>query len=195
MGNRPELTKHISLKDFNDFYWLKKELVIFCRSENLNNTDSKIEITKRIEYYLRTGKKLKAKIKPKPKSTFDWNTESLALNTIITDNYINSENVRCFFKKNLGQKFKFNVKFMNWMKTSVGKTLGDAINQWEVIIAISKSNIEPKIIAPQFEYNNYIRDFLKDNPEKSKIQATKYWKIKKSLRGNNSYIKTDLELL
>jgi len=49
-----------------------------------------------------------------------------------------------------------------------------------------------KKIAPQFEYNTYIRDFLKDNPDKTKKDAIDYWKIKRSKRGKNKYSKKDL---
>jgi len=49
-----------------------------------------------------------------------------------------------------------------------------------------------KEIAPQFEYNTYIRDFLKDNPNKSKKEAIENWKIKRAKRGNNKYSKQDL---
>ena len=78
------------------------------------------------------------------------------------------------------------------MTSNVGKTLEDAILEWEKIKLGSKNNIEPKEIAPQFEYNRYIRDFLKDNPEENRSVAIKYWKVKKSLRGNNIYKKSDL---
>nr|MDA3891554.1 DUF6434 domain-containing protein [Salinivirgaceae bacterium] len=58
-----------------------------------------------------------------------WNTEKLTTETEITDNYKNTENVRALFKNQIGDKFKFNVKFMNWMKYAQGKNLGDAIEQ------------------------------------------------------------------
>ncbi len=33
---------------------------------------------------------------------------------------------------------------------------------------------------------------MKDNPDKNRSEAIKYWKIKKSKRGNNKYNKSDL---
>lgn len=196
MEKRPELTKHLSAKDFKDFYWYKEELVNFCRTENLDKKGGKIELAKRIEYYLTTGKR-KRPIKklPRTSSTFDWNKETLSLETIITDNYKNTENIRTFFRKQIGPTFKFNVRFMNWMKTSNGKTLKEAVEKWIDISEIKKSNKSPQVIAPQFEYNTYIRDFLKDNPTKSRNDAIEYWKVKKSIRGNNKYTKADLKLI
>lgn len=194
METRPELNTAIAIEDFREFYWLKAELIQFCRKEGLSLQGGKIEIASRIETYLKTGEKAppNKNKKPKPISKFDWNNENLTLATIITDNYKNSENVRTFFQENLGAGFKFNVKFMNWMKQNAGKTLADAVNAWHAI-KLEQKNKPRKEIAPQFEYNRYIRDFLEDNPDKSKKEAIRYWKIKRSMRGDNKYRKSDLD--
>lgn len=194
MENRPNLNKEISVKDF---YWLKEELVKFCRTEGLKATGGKIEISKRIEKYLKTGQTDSEpnKIKINLNSKFDWNNELLSLETKITDNYKNTENVREFFKNELGANFRFNVKLMNWMKTNLGKTLKDAIEARERINIERKNSTKPKDIAPQFEYNTYLRDFLADNPTKKRDIGIKLWKIKKSLRGDNKYRKDDLKLI
>jgi len=197
MDKRPILNKTISIKDLKEFYWLKEELVKFCRIEGLKTTGGKIEITERIENYLRTGEKnLKREhIKEVSKSKFDWKKEKLTLQTTITDNYKNTENVRNFLIDHIGKHFKFNVKFMNWMKTNSDKNLSDAINQWKFIYSESKNSKAPKKIAPQFEYNNYLRDFLADNPNLRREVGINLWKIKKSLRGDNKYSKEDLNLI
>lgn len=194
---RPILNKNISAKDFRDFYWLKEELIAFCKTEGLRITGGKIEIANRIEHYLLTGKKelIKAKLKPTARSKFDWKNEKLSLETKITNNYTNTENVRIFFEKEIGSRFKFNVKFMNWMKSNHGKSLRQAKQEWERIVAEKKTNTQPKNIAPQFEYNRYLRDFLVDNPDMDRALGIKLWKIKKTMRGDNVYKKEDLKLL
>ncbi len=58
----------------------------------------------------------------------------------------------------------------------------------------TKSQTNPKIIAPQFEYNRYLRDFLADNPNAKRATGIKLWNLKKSLRGDNKYKKEDLKL-
>jgi hypothetical protein len=193
MNNRPKLNTKISIQDFKDFYWYKEELINFCRSENLDKRGGKIELAKRIEKFLQTGERVPYQEKKSKTSRFDWNTEKLTIETEITDNYKNTENVREFFKNQIGDKFKFNVKFMNWMKTAQGKTLGDAVEQWILITNEMRTDKTEKNIAPQFEYNTYIRDFLKDNPDKSLQDAINYWKIKKSKPGDNKYTKSDLK--
>ena len=82
---------------------------------------------------------------------------------------------------------------MNWMKLNTGLTLEDAINEWFKIELEKKNNNTPKEIAPQFEYNRYIRDFMKDNPGMSRETAIACWKIKKLMRGDNVYRNSDLE--
>lgn len=193
MNNRPELNTKISIQDFKDFYWYKEELIDFCRLENLDKRGGKIEIAKRIEKFLKTGEREPYKEKNSNISRFDWNTEKLTTETEITDNYKNTENVREFFKTQIGNKFKFNVKFMNWMKTAQGRTLGDAIEQWISITNRMRTDKSEKQIAPQFEYNTYIRDFMKDNTDKSLQDAIDSWKIKKSKPGDNKYTKSDLK--
>jgi len=197
MDKRPKLNKEISVKDFQEFYWLKEELVQFCRSCGLKSSGGKIEINKRIINFLRTGKRTTktSNQDTKAKSKFDWNKSVLTLDTKITDNYKNTENVRSFFQQNIGIKFKFNVSFMNWMKTNIGKTLNDAITKWIEIENKNKNSDKPKMIAPQFEYNTYLRDFLEDNPKLNRDVGIKLWKIKKSLRGNNKYKKEDLKFI
>jgi len=196
LQKRPLLNKHISPDDFKNFYWLKKELIYFCKKENLSTSGGKIEIAKRIEYYLKTGQHLSpTSSKIKSTSSFDWKNETLHLQTIITDNYKNTENVRAFFQKEISPSFRFNVKFMNWMKANSGKTLADAIVAWKEISKKEKDRTEPKKIAPQFEYNTYLRDVLADNPNLKRKDAIALWKIKKSMRGDKKYRKSDLRFL
>lgn len=193
MQNRPELNTKISIQDFRNFYWYKEELIDFCRVENLDIRGEKIEIARRIEKYITTGKREVYKINKSSISKFDWNTEKLTAETEITDNYKNTENVREFFKNQIGKKFKFDVKFMNWMKTAHGKTLGDAIEKWISITNEMRVGISHKQIPPQFEYNTYIRDFMNDNPNSTLHDAIKCWKTKKMIPGDNKYSKSDLK--
>lgn len=192
METRPNLNTNISVKDFKEYYWLKSELIEFCKTEGLQRTGSKIEISESITNYLKTGVKAVRKTKSKTKCHFNWNTEKLSRQTVITENYKNSENVRAFFKNEIGPRFKFNVQFMNWMRNNQGKKLEEAIEAWQTIETNKKTSSSPKEIAPQFEYNRYIRDFMADNPKSSRESAIKLWKIKKSQRGHNLYHREDL---
>jgi len=193
--DRPNLDKYISVIDFNEFYWLKQELIDFCRIIGISTNGGKIEIADRIIHYLSTGKVPNIETnKFKSTSKFNWNNEILTYETIITDNYKNGENVRSFFVREIGSHFTFNVIFMKWLKVNIGKNLGEAITEWNRIYDLKKDKNYISEIDPQFEYNRYMRAFLNDNPELSSKDAMKYWKLKRSQRGANNYYRKDLEL-
>jgi len=193
--DRPILDKNISLTDFNDFYWLKEELIKFCKDNHIPSTGGKIEIADRIRSFISTGNVILNKSKTvKKKSSFNWSTETLTVNTTITDNYKNGENVRAFFIREIGTHFSFNVIFMDWIKQNIGKTLGDAVKEWNQINELKKDKNYTSEIAPQFEYNGYMRAFLADNPNLSSKDAMKHWKLKRTKRGTNEYERTDLEM-
>ncbi len=61
---------------------------------------------------------------------FDWHYSVLSSHTIIAPDYRNTQNVRQFFKAEIGEHFKFDRPFMGWMQDNVGKTLGDAVDEW-----------------------------------------------------------------
>lgn len=62
---------------------------------------------------------------------FDWHSDKISADTLIDSNYKNTQNVRRFFKAACGDEFAFNRAFMLWMKNNVGKTMGEAVKQWE----------------------------------------------------------------
>lgn len=192
---RPSLDSNITLSDFKDFYWLKEELTAFCKKAGLSTSGGKLEISERIAYFLETGQKtVPTKKSAKFISKFDWNTAILSPETLITDSYKNTENVRTFFLEHIGKHFKFNTQFMDWMKKNTGRTLTHAVDEWNRLSEFKKSNIQQTEIAPQFEYNRYIRAFLADNPTLGTKDAIKYWKLKKAVRGNNEYQRNDLQM-
>ena len=63
------------------------------------------------------------------KDKFDWHNSDLGIDTIISIDYRNTQNVRRFFKKQMGSDIRFSRSFMAWMKANTGKTLGDAIEE------------------------------------------------------------------
>lgn len=186
MSERPELSRDISAEVFRNYYYLKEELVKFCRKYDLQTTGSKQELTDRIAYFLETGKRTKTN--PKPKSTV--NIGDITEDTLIEPNIVCSEKHRAFFKERIGKAFSFNVAFQKWLKSNAGKTYADAIQAYYAILEEKKKS--KTVIDKQFEYNTYIRDFFADNNGMSLENAIKCWKYKKSLKGHNRYEKTDL---
>lgn len=192
---RPVLDKNLDSKIFRDFYYLKEELVDFCRKNGLPVSGGKIEITDRIAHFLNTGEVLAA-LPTRKKSALGKAavvSPEICEDTKIAPNFVCSEQHRAFFKEHIGNSFSFNVAFQKWLKNNAGKTFGDAIIAYDQILEEKKKGKTK--IDKQFEYNTYIRDFFADNPGKSLEKAIRCWKYKKQLQGHNRYESTDLAAL
>lgn len=183
---RPILTKEIPLQQFLDYYWLKEELQHFCRANGLSAAGSKIEITNRIQHYLQTGEIIKPSRKPSTKTNHQ--EISLSLETVITENHRCSQKVRHFFKEHIAN-FHFSTYIQNYFKENIGKTYQDVLNAWHEEQKRLKSPSYMKKIAPQFEYNQFTRDFFADpdNKGKTRADAITAWNLTKSLPGDNTY--------
>ena len=185
---RPSLTKSMTVKDFRDFYWLKKELQLFCRESGISASGSKIEISDRIAAFLETGeikkppRNSRAHTKPKIQNI-------LTPDTVITENHRCSQDVRAFFKTAINPNFHFSTYIQNYFKTHVGKTYRDAVAAWHEEEERKKDPSYKKQIAPQFEYNQFIRDYFADpkNKGKSREEAINAWNDIKKLPGSNKY--------
>jgi Domain of unknown function (DUF6434)/SAP domain-containing new25 len=179
------------------WYWLNEELVDYCKQVKLSYTGSKFEILERISNWL-DGTPTETMIQPnanKPRGSFDWQHEVLYLNTIITNDYKNTKNVREFFMQHCGKKFRFTIPFMTFMKTNLGKTLGDAVSEWKRMEIKRKDPNFKSIIPEGNQYNQYLRDFFEDNPQKTVAEARHFWKLKRSLPvERHFYEKSDLKL-
>ncbi len=189
MSERPELNIELDGKTFRSFYYLKEELVEFCRTNHLPVSGGKIELTDRIACFLDTGKVLSSSTKIRRAEKIGDITEE----TKIEPNIVCSETHRAFFRNRIGKSFSFNVAFQKWLKCNTGKTYGEAVAAYYEILEDKKNR--KTTIDKQFEYNTYIRDFFADNKGKSLDDAIKCWKHKKSVQGHNRYEKSDLTAL
>lgn len=189
MTERPLLIKELDANTFREYYYLKEELVEFCRREYLQTTGGKIELTDRIAHYLETGERIYVK----KESIRNYEVGFLTLDSYIEPNFVCSQTHREFFKNVIGNKFSFNVLFQNWLKENSGKTYRDAVAAYHQIQEDKKYNRTE--ISKQFEYNTYIRDFFDDNPGRSLNHAIACWKYKRGIPGHNRYEKSDLKAI
>ena len=186
MIKRPVLDKNLDSKTFRDFYYLKEELIDFCRKNDLPVSGGKIELTDRIACFLDTGEILPAAPAKKKSAA----VSDIREDTKIEADFVCSEKHRTFFKEHIGNRFSFNVAFQKWLKNNAGKTYKEAITVYDQILAEKKKGKTK--IDKQFEYNTYIREFFADNQGKSLEEAIQCWKYKKQLQGHNRYEKSDL---
>lgn len=189
MTKRPVLDISLDSKTFREFYYLKSELVDFCRENGLPTSGGKLDITDRIACFLESGTRLSFPSGgKKPVVTCSINEDS-----IIEPNFVCSETHRAFFKEHIGGSFSFNVAFQKWLKSNTGKTYKDALLAYDEIVKDKKKG--KTAIDRQFEYNTYIRDFFADNKGRSLEDAIKCWKHKKQFQGHHRYERSDLEAL
>lgn len=185
MDHRPALDRNLDSKTFRDYYYLKEELVSFCRENSIPVSGGKIELTDRIAYFLDTGKALSA-----PSAKRRAAVSAIHEDAEIEAGFVCSEKHRAFFREHIGCGFSFNTAFQKWLKSNSGKTYKEAIAAYYQILEDKKRGKTK--IGKQFEYNTYIRDFFADNKGKSLEEAIKCWKYKKQLQGHNRYERSDL---
>lgn len=180
------------------WYWRKDELTARARELGLKTTSGKFVILDRIAHFLDTGeKRFPGDEARRPRSTFDWHSETLTKETVITDSYRNTQNVRRFFKAQLGDRFKFSIAFMDWMKSNTGKTLADACAAYRALRDEAKAPGYRTAIRDHNQFNQYTRDFLADNPDLGMDDVRRVWALKIQLpsdTGRHVYDPADLML-
>jgi hypothetical protein len=173
-------------------YYLKEDLIKLCKEHSLPTSGSKENLLEYICNFIENKPVDKIKSKTRNHNSNNFEPE---LEKVIDENYSNNEIHRAFFIKTIGNNFKFNVSFMNWMEEHKGKkTYEEAVKMYNKITLDKKSGKKIKI-AKQFEYNQYTRDFFEDNPGLSREDCIKCWNYKKNQRGNHQYNKEDIKII
>jgi hypothetical protein len=183
---RPTLNRDTPIDTFKEYYWLKEELQTFCRNNGISASGSKMELSGRIAPFLETGEIKKTVRKSKLTSLPQ---EALSLDTVITEQHRCSQQVRAFFKSVI-PSFHFSTYIQNYFKNNVGNTYRDAVEEWYEEENRKKDPSYQKQIAPQFEYNQFTRDFFADpdNKGKTRVDAIEAWNEIKKLPGSNKYV-------
>lgn len=75
--------------------------------------------------------------KTKKDALLDWHSAPLSRSTRIDRAYKNTQNVRRFFKKEIGEHFNFTREFMQYLKENEGISLGEAAAYWKKLTAKS----------------------------------------------------------
>lgn len=186
---RPVLHKKLDIEEFENYYWLKEELQAFCRDNGLSTAGAKHDITERIAVFLKTGERPKPTTrKRQPARKGQMDTE-LSLDTVISEDHRCSQQVRAFFTSVI-PKFHFSTYIQKFFRENAGSTYRDAVDAWQAEEERKKNpSYQKKKLAPQFEYNQFIRDYFADphNKGRTKEDAILEWKTVKSLPGDNKY--------
>ncbi len=98
---------------------------------------------------------------------------------------------RKFFVENIGPHFHFNAylrQFTNKDNMNNKLTYGDLIDGWLNEESRKKDPKHESNIGKQFEYNQFTRDFFKNEKGKTRADAIKAWNIVKKYPGPNTYV-------
>lgn len=184
---RPVLNKTIESDVFKNFYWDKKELVSFCVANGLSSKGGKIELTDRIEVFLKTGK---IKIpKKEPIRQGGWDSEKGIMRETPVINYKNDAKTKMFFEKNIKENFHFNEYLRQFSKVvNPGTfTYGDLIKGWVETEANKKNAKYKTAIGSQFQYNQFQRDFYASEKGKNRVALNAAWNLVRSVAGEPTY--------
>ena len=173
--DRPALTRASSEADFKAWYWLKAELVAFCRAEGLPASGSKHELEATISAYL-ASRELPSRSRRR-KHVAEM-PSSFSPETIIGDGWRCTQALRRYFESQVGKGFRFNEPLRNFIRSGSGRTLGEALEHYRQSLVAG-----PRPIASQFEYNNHMREYRKANPGSTHAQAVSAWWKKRGKPG------------
>ena len=159
-------------------YWLKSELITFCKANGLATVGSKQEIVKRIETFITTGAKIQAKIS---KSVTRDSHQIIKMNTLVA-NYNNDAATRKFFIEQIGKHFHFTAYLRQFTKKdniTAGLTYGDLVAGWLQEEGKRKNGDYKTNIGEQFEYNRFVREFHAEQKGRSHAEMVEAWKVAK----------------
>ena len=190
---RPEISDCPDAETFRQWYYLKVELTAFARENGIRTTGGKFEIADRIAHFLEFGAPPLAPKQQKNASRFDWHTAPLSDDTLITDNYKNTQNVRRYFQDRI-EGFKFSIALMDWMKANRGKPLRDAVNEALRLKGDKLAGVKQPD-QPHNQYNAYTRAYFAAIPEGTAAQARALWAARRRQPGPYVFSLDDLALL
>lgn len=170
-NRRPRLNSRLSVDEFGAWYWLKSELIDFCRRERLSPSGSKAELSERITAFLAGGSPSRSSARRPRRAAMP---ERFTLQTRIAPGWRCTRKLSDFFKQHCGKGFRFNALIRDFVHNRAGATLAEAIQSFR------QADSGPSEIQPQFEYNRHVREFHKANPGASRQQMLEAWWAKRN---------------
>jgi hypothetical protein len=175
---RPALSPALSPEEFRAWYWLKSELVEFCRSQKLQTGSSKRELEGRILGRL-SGKAVveNKALRSKPTTMPAYFT----METVIGRGWRCNPPLGAFFREALGNGFHFNAETRDFIHNGEGKTLAEAAICYQNSVAPGRKK---SVIPQQLEYNRHFREYFAQNPGATLEEATAAWWATRNARRN-----------
>lgn len=174
--DRPELTSTLPSDEFLAWYWLKEELVGFCQKKSLPCAGNKADIEAVIVAHLAH---LNALPKRAPRRAKGEMPNVFSKEDLIGKGWSCNVALGAFFRKHLGNDFRFNKAMRDFIHNGEGKTLGQAMACYQESVRPDRPQ---SVIAPSLEYNRHTRDFFAANPNATRAMAIAAWWEKRKKR-------------
>lgn len=166
---RPPLGQTLSAAEFRAHYWLKSELLAFCRDAGLPRPGGKLDLTERVAEFLETGRVTAQtparRSRPGPEGV-------LTRETVIGKGFRCSQKARAFFEEAIGPGFRFTTAFQDYLREHPNETLQEAVEAWHRLKADRETAREP---GPQFQYNRHMQAFFREHPGATRDEAIGAW--------------------
>jgi SAP domain-containing new25/Domain of unknown function (DUF6434) len=175
---RPRLHHDLAADEFVRWYWLKAELVEFCRSAKLPTVGVKLELASRVAAYLSGA----AVTKPAIVRRTGAMPQRFALATKIGEGWRCNPALGAFLREQCGPAFRFNKAMRDFIHTQHGQPLASAVQCYHESMSPDAPKRE---IAPQLEYNRHTREFYKQNPGATAAEVRAAWWVRRGLRAGS----------
>jgi hypothetical protein len=155
VGGRPELSDALTAEEFAAWYWLKEELVEFCRAHGVSPTGAKREIEARILDFLAgrrvgPGKAGSGKAgRVTAKLSVGVMPAAFRMDMVIGEGWRCGPALGKFLRGELGGGFRFNAAVREFIHTGKGRLLVDVEWCWRESLGETRS------IPEQLEYNRH----------------------------------------
>ena len=172
---RPQLAPGLAAETFVAWYWLKAELVAYCRAAGLRSGGDKCALQARILLHLQGTKVHEVRSDSAASAVAGAMPAQFSQTTIIGPGWRCTQALRGFFVAELDNGFRFNGALRDFIHTGAGRTLGDALAEYRQSLAAPRA-----AIAPQFEYNRHMRAYFEAHPHDTREQARAAWWAKRN---------------
>lgn len=113
---------------------------------------------------------------------------------VVTKSFKRNPQTTAFFKS-IDSRFHYSVRLNQYIRDNIGKiTYQDIIDEWHKEYELKKKGIKTTPALPQCEYNQFVKDYLEDNKDRTFKDAVAAWNFKKGMRGDNIYHREELLL-
>lgn len=183
----PPLTSDLKPDVFRQHYYDKQELMDFCRDKGISTSGLKEDLNKRIETYLRTGRKIV--VKPAPRSSIPDSQGGLRLEKRVV-NYKSDPQTRAFFERHTPGFTGFSALVQKQIKQRLADgevfTYADAIEMHKQFMRDKQSGRITTVAHDSCQYNQFFIDYKAD--ERPKLHSnTDAWMLVRNSAGPKTY--------